>query len=53
MPSDIMVWDLETIPDIAGFARANNLINKSPDEIRSALGDEFPKFADSDEVARV
>src|SRR6202049_735116 len=44
MPSDIMVWDLETIPDIAGFARANNLVGKSPDEIRAAIGDEFPKL---------
>jgi 3'-5' exonuclease len=44
MPTDIMVWDLETIPDIGGFARANNLIDKSPDEIRSAMGDEFPKL---------
>jgi hypothetical protein len=38
MPSDIMVWDLETIPDIAGFARANNLIDESPNEIRTAMG---------------
>jgi 3'-5' exonuclease len=44
MPSDIMVWDLETIPDIAGFARANNLIDRSPDEIRSAMGEDFPKL---------
>jgi predicted PolB exonuclease-like 3'-5' exonuclease len=44
MPSDIMVWDLETIPDIAGFARANNLIDKSADEIRTAMGDNFPKL---------
>jgi predicted PolB exonuclease-like 3'-5' exonuclease len=44
MPSDVMVWDLETIPDIAGFARANNLVGKSPDEIRAAIGDEFPKL---------
>ena len=44
MPSDVMVWDLETIPDIAGFARANNLVGKSPDEIRAAMGDEFPKL---------
>jgi predicted PolB exonuclease-like 3'-5' exonuclease len=39
-----MVWDLETIPDIAGFARANNLIDKTPDEIRTAIGDDFPKL---------
>jgi predicted PolB exonuclease-like 3'-5' exonuclease len=44
MPSDVMVWDLETVPDIAGFARANNLIGKSPAEIRAAMGDEFPKL---------
>jgi predicted PolB exonuclease-like 3'-5' exonuclease len=44
MPSDVMVWDLETVPDIAGFARANNLVGKSPDEIRAAIGDEFPKL---------
>jgi 3'-5' exonuclease len=44
MPSDIMVWDLETIPDIAGFARANNLVDKSPNEIRFAMGDDFPKL---------
>ena len=28
MPSDVMVWDLETVPDIGGFARANNLIGQ-------------------------
>ena len=44
MPSDVMVWDLETIPDIGGFARANNLIGKSPEEIRTAIGDDFPKL---------
>src|SRR5664279_4460909 len=44
MPSDVMVWDLETIPDIAGFARANNLVDKSPEKIRTAIGDEFPKL---------
>jgi predicted PolB exonuclease-like 3'-5' exonuclease len=44
MPSDVMVWDLETIPDIAGFARANNFVGKSADEIRAAIGDEFPKL---------
>jgi predicted PolB exonuclease-like 3'-5' exonuclease len=44
MPSDVMVWDLETVPDIAGFARANNLVGKSPEEIRTAIGDDFPKL---------
>jgi 3'-5' exonuclease len=44
MPSDVMVWDLETIPDITGFARAKGLVDQSPNEIRAAMGDEFPKL---------
>jgi len=39
-----MVWDIETVPDLEGYARANNLIGKSPEEIRTAMGDEFPKL---------
>jgi predicted PolB exonuclease-like 3'-5' exonuclease len=42
MPS-IIVWDLETVPDLAGFAAANDLIGKSEAEIREAIGDKFPK----------
>jgi len=44
MTSKIMIWDLETTPDLVGYARANNLIGRSPDEIRAAMGDEFPKL---------
>jgi 3'-5' exonuclease len=44
MPSDVMVWDLETVPDIAGFARAKGLVGQSPNEIRTAIGDDFPKL---------
>jgi 3'-5' exonuclease len=44
VPSDIMVWDLETVPDLEGYARANNLIGKSPEEIRTGMGDDFPKL---------
>jgi 3'-5' exonuclease len=39
-----MVWDLETVPDLEGYARANNLVGKSPEEIRIAIGDDFPKL---------
>jgi len=39
-----MVWDLETVPDLEGYARANNLIDRSPEEIRIAMGDDFPKL---------
>ena len=44
MASDIMVWDLETVPDLQGYARAHNLTGKSPGEIRTAMGDDFPKL---------
>src|SRR5215510_9944507 len=39
----VIVWDLETVPDLAGFAAANDLVGKSDVEIREALGDKFPK----------
>ena len=39
----VIVWDLETVPDIAGFAAANGHEGKSDDEIRAAMGDKFPK----------
>ena len=44
MPSDVVVWDLNTVPHLGSYARANNLIGKSPAEIRAAMGDEFPKL---------
>jgi hypothetical protein len=30
----VIVWDLETVPDIAGYAAANGLTGKSDEEIR-------------------
>ena len=39
----IIVWDLETIPDISGFAAANDLFEKDPAEVRTEMGDKFPK----------
>jgi 3'-5' exonuclease len=39
----IIVWDLETVPDLAGFAAANNLVGQTDAHIRSALGNRFPK----------
>jgi 3'-5' exonuclease len=38
-----IVWDLETIPDLKGFAAANGREGRSDDEIRAAMGDKFPK----------
>jgi 3'-5' exonuclease len=43
MGATIIVWDLETVPDIGGFAAANDLVGKSDVEVREAIGDKFPK----------
>jgi hypothetical protein len=34
MPTHAVVWDLEMVPDLKGFAAANDLVSKSDDEIR-------------------
>jgi 3'-5' exonuclease len=43
MKPNVIVWDLETVPDLAGFAIANDLVGKSDVEVREAIGDKFPK----------
>jgi 3'-5' exonuclease len=43
MPPHVVVWDLETVPDIKGFAAANGHDGKTDEEIRAAIGDKFPK----------
>jgi predicted PolB exonuclease-like 3'-5' exonuclease len=43
MPPSVIVWDLETVPDLKGFAAANGHEGKSDDDIRTAMGDKFPK----------
>jgi len=43
MPNHILIWDLETVPDLRGFAAANGHNGKSDDEIRAEMGDKFPK----------
>jgi hypothetical protein len=43
MKPNVIVWDLETVPDLAGFAAANDLVGKSDVEVREAIGDKFPK----------
>ena len=41
--SNVIVWDVETVPDLKGFATANGHLGKSDDEVRAELGDKFPK----------
>jgi 3'-5' exonuclease len=43
MNGSIIVWDLETVPDLRGFAAANGLGGKTDAEVREAIGDKFPK----------
>ena len=43
MSDHVIVWDLETVPDIVGYAAANGLSGKSNEEIRESLGNKFPK----------
>jgi putative ABC transport system substrate-binding protein len=41
--NNVIIWDIETVPDLKGFAAANGHAAKSDDEIRAAMGDKFPK----------
>ena len=43
MKPSVIAWDLETVPDLGGFAAANDLVGKSDVEVREAIGDKFPK----------
>jgi 3'-5' exonuclease len=43
MKPSVIVWDLETVPDLPGFAAANDLVSKPDADIRAVLGNQFPK----------
>ena len=43
MKPSVIVWDLETVPDLGGFAAANDLVGRSDVEVRETIGDKFPK----------
>lgn len=40
---NIIVWDIETVPDLKGFAAASGYDGNSETEVRAELGDKFPK----------
>ncbi len=40
---NVIVWDIETVPDLPGFAAANGLSGKTEAEVLEAIGDKFPK----------
>jgi hypothetical protein len=39
----VLEWDIETVPDLAGFAAANGHEGKTGGEIPAELRDKFPK----------
>ena len=41
MKPSVIVWDLETVPDLGGFAAANDLVGRFDVEVREAIGDKF------------
>ena len=43
MKPSVIVWDLETVPDLGAFAAANGLVGHTDADIRAALGNRFPK----------
>src|SRR5262245_4923773 len=47
MKPTVIVWDLETVPDLAGFAVANDLVGKSDVEVREAIGEKVPNGENS------
>lgn len=40
----VIVWDLETVPDLTRWAAANGHAGKPDNEIREAMGSKFPKL---------
>jgi predicted PolB exonuclease-like 3'-5' exonuclease len=39
----VIVWDLETVPDLRGAARILGIEYESDDQVRAAMGSSFPK----------
>jgi|SRR5215203_5931663 len=45
MPNHVLVFDLYTVPDLPGIARAHGLNEADEAAAREALGEKFPKLA--------
>ena len=43
-PRHLIVWDLETIPDLAAAARIHSTEEANEEQAREVLGDKFPKL---------
>jgi hypothetical protein len=52
MQPTVIVWDLETVPDLGGFAAAHDLVGKSDVEVREAIGEKFQTYLSFDHLHR-
>jgi predicted PolB exonuclease-like 3'-5' exonuclease len=43
MAADVLVFDLETVPDVTGFARAENMTRHSEREVRRQMGEKVAR----------
>jgi hypothetical protein len=43
MSCNVIVWDLEAVRDLRGYAAADETSAATDDEVRGAIGDKFPK----------
>src|SRR5947209_19413053 len=43
MSDSLLVWDIESVPDLERFAAANGHAGKTDEEVRAELGEKFPK----------
>jgi predicted PolB exonuclease-like 3'-5' exonuclease len=44
MTESVLVWDIETVPDLSALARVHGKVKMTPNEAREALGGQFPKL---------
>jgi hypothetical protein len=42
--NSVIVWDLETIPDLEAFARMSDKVGLSVEQLEAELGDKFPRL---------
>jgi hypothetical protein len=43
--NNVIVWDIESVPDLRGYAAANGMSAATDEEVREEIGDKFPKRA--------
>jgi hypothetical protein len=42
MTANVIVWDIETIPDLRGYAPAKGLVGMPDDDVRTDMSEKFP-----------